>query len=62
MKANLILNGFAQPDLRPNTLVSALTDEKKDYLTGLRKAISTIKDNVTNSLYPLFEEKTALEI
>lgn len=39
-----------QADLRPSTLVSALRDEKKDHLSGLGKAISTIKDHIVDSL------------
>lgn len=37
MRETIIQDGFAQADLRPSTLVSALRDEKKDYLTGLTK-------------------------
>lgn len=61
VKANLIEDGFAREDLRPSTLVSALRDEKKDYLSGLGKAISTIQDHVADSLHPLLEGKTAPE-
>lgn len=62
VKANLFTNGFAQEDLRPSTLVSALKDKKKDYLSRLRKAVSTIKDHVADLLYLLFLGKTALKM
>lgn len=62
VKANLILDGFAQADLGPSTLVSALRDEKKDHLSGLGKAVSTIKDHTVASLHPLFLGKTLPEI
>ena len=62
VKANLILDGFAQADLRPSTLVSALRDEKKDHLSGLGKAASTIKDHVNASFHPILQEKTPSEM
>lgn len=62
IKANLILDGFAPVDLRPSTLVSALRDEKKDHLSGLGKAVSTVKDHVADSLHPLLLGKTAPEM
>ena len=62
VKANLILDEFAQAYLRPSTLASALRDKKKDYLNGLEKAISTIKNYMTNLLHPLLEEKIILKI
>ena len=62
MKSNLILYEFAWAELRLSTLVSALKDEKKGYLSGLRKAISIIKDYVVDLLHPFLEKKTAPEI
>lgn len=58
----MVLDGFAQADLRPSTLVSALRDEKKDHLSGLGKAASTIKDYVNASLHPILEGKTPPEM
>lgn len=49
-------------DLRPSTLVSALRDEKKDYLTALTKSAGIIKELVDKSLHPLLNNKTAAEI
>lgn len=57
VKANLILDGFAQADLRPSTHASAMRDEKKDHLSGLGKASSAIKDHVNSSLHPLLQGK-----
>lgn len=62
VKANLILDSFALADLRPSTLVSALRDEKKDHLSGLGKAASTIKDHINTSLHPILQEKTLPEM
>lgn len=56
LKVNLILDRFAQANLRPSNLISGLRDKKKNYLNNLEKAISTIKDYVNNSLHPLLEE------
>lgn len=48
--------------MRPSTLVSALRDKKKDYLSGLGKAASTIKDHVNAYLHPILEGKTPSEM
>lgn len=60
--ATLIEDGFAAVDLRPSTLVSALRDEKKDYLNTLTKSAGLIKELVDRSLHPLLHEKTAQEM
>lgn len=62
VKANLILDGFAQADLRPSTLVSALREKKKGHISGLGKAASTIKDHVNSSLFPILKGKTPPEL
>lgn len=62
VKANCILDGFTQIELKSSILVSILMDEKKNYLHDFRKAISIIKDHVANLLYLFFKEKTASEI
>lgn len=62
VKVNLIHDGFAQADLTPSTLVFALRDKKKDYLSSLGRATSTIKDYVNASLYPILERKTPPKI
>lgn len=46
VKATLILDGFAQADLRPSTLLSALRDEKEDHLDDSGKSSGTIKDQL----------------
>lgn len=62
VRAILIEDGFAAADLRPSTLVSALRDEKKDYLTALTKSAGLIKELVDKSLHPLLHGKTAQEM
>ena len=62
VKTNLILDRFAQADLRQSILVLALRDKKKGYLSGLGKAISTIKEYVANLLHFFLKEKTTPEI
>ena len=49
-------------DLRPSTLVSALRDEKKDYLIALTKSAGIIKELVDKNLHPLLNGKTAQEM
>lgn len=48
-------------DLRPSTLVSALRDEKKDYLIALTKSAGIIKELVDKNLHPLLNGKIAQE-
>ena len=60
LKVNLVLDGFAQADLRPSTLILAMNNEKKNYFNSLGEIISTIKNYMTNSFHPLFKEKTVL--
>ena len=62
VKANLILDRFAQADFRPSTLISALKDEKKNYFSGLGKAISTIKNHMAHLLHLFLKERTAPEM
>lgn len=62
MKINPIVDKLPQKNLRPSTLISALRDKKKNYLSRLKKAISTIKNHIANSLYSLFLEKTTFKI
>ena len=62
VKVNFILDSFAQADLRPSTLVSALRNEIKDHLSGLGKAASTIKDHVNASFHPILQGKTPPEM
>lgn len=49
-------------DPRPSTLVSALRDEKKDYLIAFTKSAGIIKELVDKNLYPLLNGKTAQEM
>ena len=62
IKVNLILNGFAQANLRYNILVSILKDKKKDYFNGLGKTASTIKDHINSSFNLISKEITPSEI
>lgn len=62
MRETIIQDGFAQADLRPSTLVSALRDEKKDYLTGLTKSAGIIQELVNKNLHALLNGKTAQEM
>lgn len=62
VRATFIEDGFAAVDLRPSTLVSALRDEKKDYLIAFTKSAGIIKELVDKNLYPLLNGKTAQEM
>lgn len=62
VKVNLILDRFAQADLRPSILVSALRDKKKNYFSGLGKAINIIKKYIADFLDSLLKKKTILEM
>ena len=53
--------GFADADLRPSTLVSALRDEKKDHFMALRKSVGLILELVDKILHPLLNNKSAAE-
>ncbi len=62
VKANLILDGFAQADLKPSIFVSALRDQKKNHFSSLSKISITIKDHVNSTLHLLFLKKIPSEI
>ncbi len=62
LRGTLIEDDFAKTDIRLSTLVSALRDEKKDYLTGLTKSAGIIQEPVNKNLHPLLNGKTAQEV
>ena len=62
VQTTLIEDGYAQADLRPSTLGSALRDEKKDYLTRFTKSAGIIQELVNKNLRPLLNDKTAKEM
>ncbi len=62
VRATLIEDGFAEADLRPSTLVSALKDKKKDHIIALAKSAEIIKELVYKSLHSLLNNKTVVEM
>ncbi len=61
VRAALIEDGFAEVDLRPSILVTALRDEKKDHFIALTKSAGLIQKIVDKNLHPLLNNKTAAE-
>lgn len=62
IKTNLILDKFAQVDLRSSTLIFTLKNKKKDYFNDFGKAISIIKNYIVNLLHLFLKKKTIFKM